>query len=159
MSVHLDPDAVDGAVAAAYPGSRFRCVELGPRHAVAARAVVDDDVRPGGYVSGPTQFAAADSALWYLVFAVLGRVELMAVTAELSIRYLRPAIGSIVTARADLGGVTRRRLAGSVRIWTDGNVDRPSAIAQGTYAIPDGPGLTVATTLTPSGPSDRGGEP
>jgi acyl-coenzyme A thioesterase PaaI-like protein len=32
--------------------------------------------------------------------------------------------------------VTRRSVVGTVRLWCDDEVDRPTATAQGTYAIP-----------------------
>ena len=63
-------------------------------------------------------------------------MEPMALTSELSIRFLRPAIGSVLYARADVDIVTRRSVVGTVRLWCDDEVDRPTATAQGTYAIP-----------------------
>ena len=131
----LTPDAVNEMVATAFPGSRARCVEVGTSHAVAEMVTDDLDIRPGGFVAGPTQFALADAALWYLVFGALGRIEPMALTSELSIRYLRPAIGSSLHARADLAAISRRSVVGSVTLWT-GDAGKPTAVAQGTYALP-----------------------
>jgi uncharacterized protein (TIGR00369 family) len=131
----LTPDAVNEMVATAFPGSRARCVEVGTNHAVAKMVTDDLDIRPGGFVAGPTQFALADAALWYLVFGALGRTEPMALTSELSIRYLRPAIGSFLHARADLAAIGRRSVVGSVTLWT-GDAGKPTAVAQGTYALP-----------------------
>jgi uncharacterized protein (TIGR00369 family) len=131
----LTPAAVNDAVSVAFPGSRARCVELGERHAVATVATSDDDIRPGGFIAGPTQFALADAALWFLVFGALGRIEEMALTSELSIRYLRPAIGTALHARADLAAMSRRNVVGSVSLWTV-DAARPTAVAQGTYALP-----------------------
>ena len=122
-------------VAAAFPGSRAVCVELDARHALAEVATGDDDIRPGGFVAGPAQFALADAALWYLVFGALGRIEPMALTSELSIRFLRPAIGSTLHARADLAAISRRSVVGSVTLWTS-DESKPTAVAQGTYALP-----------------------
>ena len=96
----------------------------------------DGEVRPGGFISGPTQFALADAALWYLAFVAIGRVEPMALTSELSIRFLRPAVGVELWARATLEGAGRRNVVGSVRIWVDEREDRATAVAQGTYALP-----------------------
>jgi uncharacterized protein (TIGR00369 family) len=126
---------VNVAVHAAFPGSRSDCTELSARHAVATVATDADDIRPGGFIAGPTQFALADAALWFLVFGALGRVEPMALTSELSIRYLRPAIGPALHARADLAAISRRSVVGSVTVWTS-DVDKPTAVAQGTYALP-----------------------
>jgi uncharacterized protein (TIGR00369 family) len=135
MAESLTPNAVNELVATAFPGSRARCVELGSSHAVAEMVTDDRDIRPGGFVAGPTQFALADAALWYLAFGALGRIEPMALTSELSIRFLRPAIGTSLHARADLAAISRRSVVGSVTLWT-GNAGKPTAVAQGTYALP-----------------------
>jgi uncharacterized protein (TIGR00369 family) len=131
----VTPAAVNKMVASAFPGSRAVCVELDDRYAVAELATSDNDIRPGGFIAGPAQFAIADSALWFLVFGALGRIEPMALTSELSIRYLRPAIGPALHARADLAAVSRRSVVGSVTVWT-GDDRKPTAVAQGTYALP-----------------------
>ena len=68
--------------------------------------------------------------------SALGRIEQMALTSELSIRFLRPAIGKVVWARADVDIMTRRSIVGTVRVWMDDDPDRITATAQGTYAIP-----------------------
>ena len=132
----VDPAAVNALVRESFPGSRIECTSLSPTSATARSLPSADDLRPGGFISGPTQFAVADAALWYLVFGALGRVELMALTSELSIRYLRPAIGDVLHGRAELASISRRSVVGSVRVWAGDNEDRPSAVAQGTYALP-----------------------
>ena len=60
----------------------------------------------------------------------------MALTSELSIRYLRPAIGERLRCRATLESVTRRSVVGTVHVWCDDRSDRITAAAQGTYAVP-----------------------
>ena len=85
-------------------------------------------------MSGPTQFGLADMALWYATFGAVG-LEAMALTSELSIRFVRPATGTELWARADLASVGSRNVVGSVVIWTD-DPDRPTAICQGTYVLP-----------------------
>ena len=120
----------------AFPGSGNECVEIGADHAVARYLATAADVRPGGYISGPTQFGLADAVLWYAVFAAIGRIEPMALTSELSIRYLRPSIGTTLWARGTIEAAGRRNIVGTVRIWTDDNEARPSAVAQGTYVMP-----------------------
>lgn len=119
-----------------YPGGGVVCHEIGPDWALATRLAHPSDIRPGEYISGPTQFAVADHALWFLSFVVLGRIEPMAVTSELSIRYLRPAKGTHIWAKATLDSVGRRQMVGSVRVWAEDQFDRPSSIAQGTYVFP-----------------------
>ena len=118
-----------------WPGVAVRCVELSETHAVAQLEVEARDLRPGGFISGPTQFALADSAFWFLVSGALGRVEPMALTAELSIRYLRPATGGMLKAVASLDRLGKRSVVATVKLWTD-DPERPTSVAQGTYTLP-----------------------
>ena len=119
-----------------FPGSNNSCTDVGTTFAVACREVEDAELRPGGFVSGPSQFGLADAALWYLVFGATGRVEPMALTSELSIRFLRPAQGRVLWARATLESAGRRNVVGTVHVWCDDRSDKPTATAQGTYALP-----------------------
>ena len=119
-----------------FPGSANVCVEIAHDFAIARRTVTDAEIRPGGFVSGPTQFALADAALWYLVFGAAGRIEPMALTSELSIRFIRPAQGSVLWAKATLEVAGRRNVVGTVHLWCDDRENKPTAIAQGTYALP-----------------------
>ena len=134
--IPLDIDDINAMVTEQFPGSANRCVELGADYAIAAYDVQPADIRPGGFVSGPCQFAVADSALWFLAFVALGRIEPMALTSELSIRFLRPAQGERVLCRATLEAVSRRSVVGTAHVWCDGRPDKVTATAQGTYAIP-----------------------
>ncbi len=129
-------DAVNEMIGDLFPGSNNSCVELTTHSAVARRDVSDAELRPGAFISGPSQFGLADAALWYLVFGATGRIEPMALTSEVSIRYLRPAQGSVLWARATLDVAGRRNVVGTVRVWCDDREDRPTATAQGTYALP-----------------------
>ncbi|MDQ3470279.1 MAG: PaaI family thioesterase [Actinomycetota bacterium] len=137
--VALTPDAINEMVRQSFPGAGNECAEIGTNVAVAKRVVSPAEIRPGGYVSGPAQFAIADAALWYLVFAVLGRVEPMALTSELSIRFLRPAVGDVLWARATLDSAARRTIVGTVHIWVDDRPHKPTSVGQGTYALPRPP--------------------
>jgi uncharacterized protein (TIGR00369 family) len=130
-------DEVNRLVADTYPAAAadmYRCVDIGDGFAV-ARWTYDPALdRPGGFISGPTQFTICDSALWYLSFTVVG-LRPMAVTADLDITFLRPAVGGDLVARAELIRAGRARIFGEVRVWVDGAVDRPVAHATGSYAL------------------------
>ena len=119
-----------------FPGTGNSCFEVGADFALARHVVDPDSLRPGGFISGPTQFSLADGALWYLVFVGIGRIEPMAMTSELSIRYLRPAVGSTLWAKATLEKAGRRNVVGTFRVWCDDRGDKPTATGQGTYALP-----------------------
>ena len=132
----VTPAEINETLEAEFPGMSHACHEIGEDYAIGRQPIDPTILRPGGLVSGPTQFAMCDGALWYLTFAVLGRIELMAVTSELSIRFLRPAKGSVLWARATLDKPGRRTIVGTVRVWCDDDDGRPTATAQGTYVIP-----------------------
>ena len=133
--MHLTPDAINDFLRAAFPGTGNECTEVGERHAVGCRRATPDVLRPGGFISGPTQFALADAVLWYALFGAVG-IEPMALTSELSIRFLRPAQGDVLHARADLFTVGRRNVVGTVSLWVDDRPERLVSVAQGTYVRP-----------------------
>jgi acyl-coenzyme A thioesterase PaaI-like protein len=128
--------AVNEMIAQLFPGSNNTCDDIGADFAVARREISDAELRPGAYVSGPSQFGLADAALWYLVFGATGRIEPMALTSELSIRFLRPARGKVLWAKATLDVAGRRNVVGTIRVWCDDRTDKPTATAQGTYVLP-----------------------
>ncbi len=128
-------DEVNDFLAEAFAGSGNRCAAIGDGWAIARHEADRTALRPGGIISGPTVFGAADSALWFALFGAVG-IEPMALTSELSIRYLRPAVGEVLLARADLHHVGRRSVIGTVRCWIEGDEDTTVAVAQGTYVRP-----------------------
>jgi uncharacterized protein (TIGR00369 family) len=91
--------------------------------------------RPGGTLSGPTQMALVDSAMYALIFAHLGN-EAMAVTSHLSIDFLRKPKAADLIAEAKLLKMGKRLIVGQVILTSAGEFD-PVAIAQVTYARPD----------------------
>ena len=136
MSVSPNVEEVNWFVDKVFPAMRVSCLEITEIHALAVLTVDPDELRPGGFVSGPDQFRLADAVLWFLTFGAIGRVEEMSVTSELSIRFLRPAIGQKLYARADLEVQNRRSVVGSVHLWCDDKPGRRVSTGQGTYALP-----------------------
>ncbi len=135
----VTPDEINSVVAELWPGGASgRAIETGPTWAIAASTPSVESLRPGAIISGPTVFGLTDCALWYALFATVG-LEPMALTSELSIRYLRPARGTTLYARADVHHAGRRSVIGSVRCWMDsptGDGAPSVAVAQGTYVRP-----------------------
>lgn len=132
----LTPAAVDAFVASVYPaasGRSFSCDAIGAGFAVARWRHDAGELRPGGLISGPTQFATADLALWFVSFTVLG-LAAMAVTSDLHINFLRPARGGDLIARAELLRAGKTRITGRVLLWIEGAQDRPVSHATGSYA-------------------------
>ena len=136
MAIEIpSPEAVNEFFQREFPsahGVGHRCVETGAGFAVARWAYDATKLRPGGMISGPTQFALADVALWFATFTVLGLAP-MAVTSELYISFLRPARNGDLIARAELLRVGRSKIAGAVRLWIDGAPDRLVSHVTGSY--------------------------
>ena len=91
-------------------------------------------LRPGGVISGPTLMSLADSAAYALVLAHIGD-QLMAVTSQLNMSFLRGAQPGDMYADAELLRLGRRLAVCDVRIWTE-SPERLAAQANVTYAIP-----------------------
>lgn len=132
----LTPSEINAYIAEVFPGNDNECTDIGPTWALARYVVKSTNMRPGGYVSGPTQFSLADAVLWYALFAAVGFIEPMSLTSELSIRFLRPAAGDVLWGRADLHTVGRRNVVGTITMWMDDRTDKPVSVAQGTYVRP-----------------------
>jgi uncharacterized protein (TIGR00369 family) len=124
-------EQINAFLSAEFPASKSSCEQVGEGWAVAHLVADETSLRPGEIISGPTVFGLCDAALYHACFTVLG-IEPMTVTSEMSIRFLRPARGTEVRARADLVDLGRRSITGSVVAWTD-DIDKPVAVAQGTY--------------------------
>ena len=95
-----------------------------------------EHIRAGGTLSGPTIMTLADTALYAAVLTAVG-LEPMAVTSELSVRFLRrPPVGALI-AEASLLRCGRRQAVGDVRMWSEEEGEaKLTAHAIGTYALP-----------------------
>jgi len=134
----ISPTEVDEFVAGRYPalaGSGVTCEELEEGRALVRWRLDEQQLRPGGYIAGPTQFALADAALWFVTFSHIG-LEEMAVTADLHISFLRPATGGDLYARGRSVSVGARTIRGTVDLWVGTNSSRLVSHAVGSYAIP-----------------------
>lgn len=114
--------------------SSHSCVEAGDGWAVARLDVSPHALRPGEIISGPSVFGLTDAAITFAAWTRIG-IEPMLLTSELSIRYTRPARGSVLFVRGDVLSISRRTVIGSAFAWTD-DPDKPVSVAQGTFARP-----------------------
>ncbi len=132
--MEITPEEVNAFIRESYPSAAdaYRCEGLSTKQAVARWPFDASQNRPGGLISGPVQFGLADVAFWFATFTVLGLAP-MAVTSELGIRFLRPASGGDLMAKAEILKSGRSGLVGDVRLWIDGAPDRLVAVAHGTY--------------------------
>ncbi len=113
-------------------------VELAPERTVVRLPYKSDFLRPGGTIGGPLLMALADLALYGAVMAALGPV-VQAVTANLTINFLRlPPPGDVV-AHARLIKVGRRLAVGTVELFSANEPDMVAHVS-GTYSLPPRPG-------------------
>ena len=111
-----------------------RVLEVRPNYARVRQPVDDSNIRPGGYINGPTQMAIADSAAYVAIFTRIG-ITPMALTSNLNINFLRPCIGEAVIAEASLLKLGRTLAVISVDIRAEGS-DKLSSQAVVNYSIP-----------------------
>ncbi len=118
------------------------------------RALIDErHLRPGGTVSGPTLFMAADVGFYAALLGMIGRVPL-AVTSSMTITFMRRPAPADVIAEARILKLGRRLASGDVTLYSDGRPE-PVALAQTTYALPED-ARAAAARPSPSLPPTQG---
>ncbi len=95
---------------------------------------MEDHIRPGGTVSGPTMFALADITAYLLILAHIGKVAL-AVTTNLNINFLNKPIPGRLLAHGRLVKLGKRLCVCEIHLYSDGHDDM-IAQATATYSIP-----------------------
>ncbi len=120
-----------------FPGSielGWRALAVRPGEIDVRMASGENDVRPGGTLSGPMMFTLADVAAYLLVLAHVGEVEL-AVTTSASIHFLaKPPPGDLLAA-GRLIKLGKRLAVCEIHIRSAIN-DALVAQATVTYSIP-----------------------
>lgn len=138
FELRLDARAVNALMAKAFPEADAAALgvvtTLSPGRATLVRPFATHMLRPGQLVSGPTLMSMADSAAYALILGHVGE-QLMAVTSQLTMNFLRGAKAGDITAEAELLHLGRRSAVCDVRLWTEGP-DRLAAQAGVTYALP-----------------------
>ncbi len=114
----------------------IECEEVRPGYAVARWRRDPRWLRPGGYLFGGGLMSLADAALY---MAILGQIGLkaMAVTSELKINFLRPALGGDVLATARVLKLGRRLAYGEVHLVMAHDHEKLVAHATCSYALPE----------------------
>lgn len=115
-------------------GERERVLEVRENYARVRQPVDPGNLRPGGYINGPTQMAIADSAAYIAIFTRIG-ITPMALTSNLNINFMRPCIGTAVVAEAHILKLGRTLAVISVDIRAEGS-DKLSSHAVVNYSIP-----------------------
>ena len=120
-----------------FPQSLIKCEieSVVERGATVIFHVDENDLRPGGTVSGPTMMTAADYGLYIAILGEIGIVGLT-VTTNMNINFLRKHSGG-----KNLRGVCKLMKIGKVLIVGEVYLysvdsDEPIAHVTGTYSIP-----------------------
>lgn len=118
-----------------FPQTKCSIDEVGNRGAIVRHTVGQDELRPGGTVSGPVMMTTADVALYVAILGEIGLVPL-AVTTNLTINFLRkPSPQKDIIGKCTLIKVGRILVVGEVELYSDGEAE-PVAHVIGTYSIP-----------------------
>ena len=136
----LTPDEVNELLARVYPELN---AQLGSYDAVdifaggcTVRLNADErHLRPGGTVSGPSLFTLADIGGYVCVLSHAGP-DVLSVTTNLNINFLRKPAQADLIADARLMKVGKRLAVGEV-VLTSAGSDDPVAHVTATYSIPN----------------------
>lgn len=112
----------------------FRVDEVSAERAIARVPFSSRLVRPGGTLSGPTIMALADAAMYAVILAALGRVE-MAVTSNLNINFIQRPQPVDLVAEATLLKLGKRLAFCEVKLTSAGSRDLVAQVT-GSYSIP-----------------------
>ncbi|MEW5685305.1 MAG: PaaI family thioesterase [Pseudomonadota bacterium] len=138
LTPKLDAESVNALLRRAFPDAPPagfpRVTSVTPGFVSVVTPYRDGLLRPGGVISGPNLMSLADTAAYALVLAHVGD-QLMAVTSQLNMSFLRGAQPGDIHADATLLRLGRRLAVCDVRIWTEAP-ERLAAQANVTYAIP-----------------------
>jgi uncharacterized protein (TIGR00369 family) len=131
----MTTDEINQFLASAFTGERRPIVESsGPQTATCRISFHQDQVRPGGTLSGPTMMALADTTAYALVLAAVG-FKPLAVTTNLSINFMRKPAQADLIATATMMKLGKALAVMDVGICSDGD-ERLVAHAVVTYSIP-----------------------
>ena len=92
-------------------------------------------LRPGNVLSGPTLMTAVDTAMYVAVLGHIG-VQLMAVTADMNLRFINKGTLGDVIADARILKLGRKLIAMESRVYSSAAPDVLVMHATGSYARP-----------------------
>ena len=115
--------------------NRYRIVDLQQGYARVIQNITQENLRPGGTVSGPTIFSLVDIGMYILLLAHIGK-EPLAVTTNCSIDFLKkPTMDEELFADCNLLKLGKTLSVGDVLIYSE-DINEPVAHASLTYSIP-----------------------
>ena len=96
--------------------NRYRIVDLQQGYARVSQNITQENLRPGGTVSGPTIFSLVDIGMYILLLAHIGK-EPLAVTTNCSIDFLKkPTIDEDLVADCNLLKLGKTLVVGEVLV-------------------------------------------
>ena len=139
MELQLKREDVEGLLRMAFPGNAttdtLHVEALEPGYARIRLPFKKWMLRPGNVISGPTLMTAVDTAMYAAVLGHIG-VQLMAVTADMNLRFLhKGAVGDVI-ADARILKLGRKLIAMESRVHTSAAPDVLVMHATGSYARP-----------------------
>jgi uncharacterized protein (TIGR00369 family) len=131
----MTTDEINAFLARAFTGDRTPVVVGSSATSATCKiAFHQDQVRPGGTLSGPTMMGLADTTAYALVLAAVG-FKPLAVTTNLSINFMRKPAQADLLATATLMKLGKALAVMDVAIHSEGD-ERLVAHAVVTYSIP-----------------------
>lgn len=92
-------------------------------------------LRPGNVLSGPALMAAADTAMYVAVLSHVGPA-LMAVTADMGLRFLNKGVPGDPVAEARILKLGRKLVVMECRVWSAADPEKLVMHSTGSYALP-----------------------
>lgn len=132
----MGPEACLAYLERVFPavGGRFEILEITANAARIRRRTDENDIRPGGTVSGPAMFEAVDCGFYVALLAMIGE-KALAVTTNASINFLNKPAPVDLICETRILKLGKLLATGDATLFSEGG-DRPVAHATLTYAIP-----------------------
>ena len=113
---------------------RFDIIEISRNVALVKMKIEEQDLRPGGTVSGPSMFSLADISFYVAVLSAIDK-EALTVTTNCSINFLRKPEPTVLFGRARILKKGKSLIVGNVEILAE---DQKVIVAHAsmTYSIP-----------------------
>ncbi|GAA5315320.1 MAG: PaaI family thioesterase [Candidatus Pelagadaptatus aseana] len=135
----ITPEALTDFMQETFTNARFIVKTVDNGHCTMIQEIGEEQLRPGGTVSGPTLMGLADAAMYGAIIGALGLndTSIMSVTTSLNINFLRkPKADDGVKAVCDLIKVGKRLIIGEISLYSVGEEDKPVAHVVATYSVP-----------------------
>ncbi len=112
----------------------FEIIEVASFSTKVRMRITDENLRPGGTVSGPAMFTAVDCAFYIAILAMIGP-KALAVTTNCTINFMRKPAPVDLIAEVKILKLGKVLSVGDVMLYSEGMAD-PVAHATLTYSIP-----------------------